>query len=64
MYSHDGHIDHVTLTIYIIFRSPFRKMLHINFGFDWPSGLISEEKIFEITDGRTTTDGRRSIAIL
>ena len=30
-------------------------MLHIKFGFDWPSG--SEEKIFEIVD-RQTTDGR------
>ena len=32
-------------------------MLHMKFGFDRPS--VSEEKIFEIVDGRRT-DGRRT----
>ena len=37
IYSHGGHLDHVTLTIYINFHSPFPRMLHMKFGFDWPS---------------------------
>ena len=32
-----GHLGYVTLTIYIIFLSPFPMKLHIKFGFDWPS---------------------------
>ena len=39
IYSHGGHLGHVTLTIYITFHSPFLMMLHIKFGFDWPSGF-------------------------
>ena len=42
IYSHDDHLGHVTLTIYIIFPSPFLTMLHIKFGFDWPSGFREE----------------------
>ena len=53
IYSHGGHLGHVTWTIYTNFRSPFLRMLHMKFGFDWPK----EEKIFEIVDGRRTTDG-------
>ena len=57
VYGHGGHLGHVTLTIYINFRSPFPRRLHIKFGF------VSEEKTFENvngrTDGRRTTDGRR-----
>ena len=34
IYSHGGHLGHVTLTIYINFHSLFLRMLHINFGFD------------------------------
>ena len=30
-------------------------MLHIKFGFDWPSGF--RKKIFEIVDGRTPDHG-------
>ena len=34
-----GHLGHVTWTIYINFRSPFQRRLHIKFGFDWPRGF-------------------------
>ena len=40
IYSHGGHLGHVTLTIYINFYSLFLRMLHIKFGFD-------SEKMFE-----------------
>ena len=39
IYGHGGHLGHMTWTIYINFRSPFPKRLHIKFGFDWPSGF-------------------------
>ena len=39
IYSHGGHLGHVTMTIYINFHSPFPRMLHVKFGFDWPSGF-------------------------
>ena len=39
IYSPGGHLGHVTLTIYINFHSPFPRMLHMKFGFDWPSGF-------------------------
>ena len=29
IYSHGGHLGHVTLTIYINFRSPTPRLLHI-----------------------------------
>ena len=35
IYSHRGHLGHVTLTIYTNFHCPFLTMLHIKFGFDW-----------------------------
>ena len=35
-----GHLGHLTLTIYLNFRSPFRWRLKMKFGFDWCS-LIS-----------------------
>ena len=34
IYGHGGHPGHVTWTIYINFRSPFPRRLHIKFGFD------------------------------
>ena len=43
IYEHDGHLGHVTWTIYINFRSPFLRMLHMKFGFDWPSGFRGED---------------------
>ena len=58
IYGHGGHLGHVTWTIYINFRSPFLRMLHMKFALIGPA--VSEEKIFEIVDGRRTpTDGRR-----
>ena len=38
IYSHGGHLGHVTLTIYINFCSPIPRIPHIKFGFDWSSG--------------------------
>ena len=43
IYSHGGHLGHVTLTIYINFHSPFLRMLHMKFGFDRPSGFREED---------------------
>ena len=43
IYSHGSHLGHVTLTIYINFLSPFPRMLHMKFGFDWPSGFRGED---------------------
>ena len=43
IYSHGGHLGHVTWTIYINFCSPFLRMLHMKFGFDWPSGFRGED---------------------
>ena len=42
IYSHGGHLGHVTLTIYTNFHSLFLRMLHIKFGFDWLSGFIED----------------------
>ena len=38
IYSHGGHLGHVTLTIYINFLSPIPSILHMKYGFDWSSG--------------------------
>ena len=46
IYSHGGHLGHVNLTkltIYINFLSPFPRMLHMKFGFDWPCGFRGED---------------------
>ena len=43
LYSHGGHLGEVTWTIYINFLSPFLRMLHMKFGFDWPSGFRGED---------------------
>ena len=43
IYGHGGHLGHVTWTIYINFHSPFPRRLHIQFGFDWPSGFRGED---------------------
>ena len=52
--SHGGHLGHETLTIYINFSSPFLRILHMKFGFAWPSAFRVE--IFAIqNDGRATT---------
>ena len=39
IYSHGGHLGHVTWTIYINFSSPFLRMLHM-------IGQAASEKIF------------------
>ena len=39
IYSHGGHLGHVTLTIYTNFHCLFLTMLDIKFGFDWPMGF-------------------------
>ena len=45
IYSHGGHLGHVTLTTYINFHSPFPRMLHMKFAL---IGLaVSEKKMFE-----------------
>ena len=38
-YGHGSHLGHVTWIIYIYIGSHFLKMLHVKFGFDWPSGF-------------------------
>ena len=43
IYGHGGHLGHVTWIIYIIFRSSFLRVLHMKFGFDWPSGFRGED---------------------
>ena len=43
IYNRGGHLGHVTLTIYTNFGSPFPRRLHIEFGFDWPSGFREED---------------------
>ena len=43
IYSHDSHLGHVTMTIYIHFHSHFLTMLLIKFGFDWPSSFREED---------------------
>ena len=43
IYGHGGQLGHVTWTIYINFRLPFQRRLHIKFGFDWPSCFRGED---------------------
>ena len=43
IYSHDGHLGHVTMTIYTNFHCTFLTILHIKFGFDWPSGFRADD---------------------
>ena len=40
---HGGHLGHVTWIFYIHICYPFLLMLHIEFGFDWPSGFRGED---------------------
>ena len=39
IHGHGCHLGHVTWIIYIYISSHFLQMLHIKFGFDWPSGF-------------------------
>ena len=43
IYGHGGHLGHVTWIFYIHISYPFLLMLHIKFGFDWPSGFRRED---------------------
>ena len=43
IYSHGGHLGHVTWPIYINFLSPLPRRLHLKFGFDWPSDFRGED---------------------
>ena len=43
IYSHGSHLGYVTLTIYIKFHCSFLMILHIKFGFDWPSGFRADD---------------------
>ena len=45
IYSHGGHLGHLTITIYKNFHSPFLRVLYIKFGFDWPS-VFRDVRIF------------------
>ena len=44
IYSHGGHLGHVTWTIYTNFCSPFLRMLHMKFDLIGP--VVSEAKTF------------------
>ena len=43
MYGHGGHLGHVAWISYLHIGSPFLLMLHIKFGFDWPSGFRGDD---------------------
>ena len=53
IYGHGGHLGHVTRTVYTTFRFPDPWRLHMKFGYIGP--VVSEEKSFEIVDGRRRT---------
>ena len=55
VYRHGDHLGHVTLTIYMNFHSLFLTMLHMQFGFDWPSDF-REEDVRKVWTTTTTTD--------
>ena len=61
IYGHGGHFGHVTWSIYINFRSPFPRRLHIKFCFNWSSVFRECLKLWMTTDD---DDGRRSMGIL
>ena len=43
IYGHGSHLGHVTWISYLHIGSPFLLMLHIKFGFDWPSGFRGDD---------------------
>ena len=43
IYGHGSHLGHVTWIIYVHIDYPFLLMLHIKFGFDWPSGFKGDD---------------------
>ena len=46
IYRHGDNLSHVTMTIHANLYSLFLWMLHIKFGFDWPSGFREDVGIF------------------
>ena len=66
IYRQCSHLGHVTWTIYINFRSPFPRRLHIKFGFDWSSGFREERrfKVVNNDDDDNNEDGHRNMGIL
>ena len=48
IYGRGGHLCPVTWIIYINFRSPFQRRLHLNLALIGQA--VSEEKMFEIVD--------------
>ena len=46
IYSHGGHLGHLTMTIHANFHSLFMRTLRIKFGFDWPSGFREDVQLF------------------
>ena len=50
LYEHDGHLGHVTWTIYINFASSFLRVIHVKFGLI--GQMVSEKK----TTTTTTTE--------
>ena len=59
----EGFLPYMTWTIYINFRSPFPRRLHIKFGFDWPSGFRGEDlwKWWTPTDDGRTDAGSMGV---
>ena len=43
IYGLGGHLGHMTQMPRTNFRSSYPRRLHINFGFDWPSGFGGED---------------------
>ena len=39
IHGHGSHLGHVSWTIYIIFRSPFPRRLHMKLRINWPSSF-------------------------
>ena len=60
IYGRGSHLGHVTWAIYINFRSPFLRRLHMNLTLIGQA--VSEEKMLEIVDDND--NGRRSMGIL
>ena len=66
VYGCDGHLGHMTLSIYINFCSPFPRRLHIKLDFDWLSRFrakIIEKCEWTATDNNGRTDERRSMGL-
>ena len=64
IYGRFGHLGHVTQTPRTNFRSPIPLRLHMKVGFDRSSGFVEDLWKWWTTNGRTTTDRRRTMPIL